>query len=388
MNSGGVHDLVTRSAAAALPSQRADGSLAPGRNGPYGDPETPVRSTGHWLVSFCAAWRWSGEERFRDAALAAARYLASEKARPGGATFRHRDRPGKDACNGLVGQAWSIEALVAAAEAFEAPHLSELAERVFLLHPFDPQVGLWRRVEVDGRELGWDVTFNHQLWFAAAGALLAPLASGEVAQRVLGFLDRLPRSLGLHPSGLVRHVVAARPFTWREPRLALRLRRVRSAEGPEHAHKEAGYHAFNLYALALLRRHAPDHPCWRSRKFASLWGYARAPGFRAALADNRFAWPYNPTGIEMAVALETSEGPAARADARAWLADQLARHWDPGSAQLRRNTPDPDTLAARLYEAARLPDLELAPGLCARRARGAEAPPGRNVPQAGADPGR
>ncbi|MDJ0848757.1 MAG: agl cluster protein AglQ [Myxococcota bacterium] len=372
----GLHELLVRSAAAALPAQRDDGSFAAGRNGPYGDAETPVRNTGHWLVSLCAAWTWTREARFREAALAATRHLASEKARPGGATFLHRDKPGKDACNGLVGQAWSIEALAAAAEAFEAPHLSELAERVFLLHPFDGDLGLWRRVEVDGSELTWDATFNHQLWFAASGALIAPFASPEVAARVHRFLDRVPRNLGLHASGLVRHVVTARPFAWREPRLAVRLLRTRAAEGPEHAHKEAGYHAFNLYAFALLRRHAPDHPCWRSEKFRRLWRYARRPGFRRAVASNPYGWPYNPTGIEMAFALETLEGPGARGEAGAWLADQLGRHWDAGASQLRRGTPDPDTLAARLYEATRLSDLELAPGLCAHRTRGDEPRPG------------
>jgi hypothetical protein len=350
-------ELLTRSAVATLLRQRSDGSFAPGRNGPYGDEETPVRNTGHWLVSLCAAWRWSGDERFRDAAFAAARYLASDKARPGGATFHHRNAPGKDACNGLVGQAWSIEALVAAADAFDAPHLSELADHVFRLHPFDAERGLWRCVDVDATVRPWDVTFNHQLWFAAAGALLAPFTSSEVTARVARFLDCLPRNLALHPSGLVRHGVAPGTFAWREPRLAARLLRTRWREGPREAHKESGYHAFNLYALAILRRHAPDHPFWSGRKFASLWAFARSPAHRQAVDTNEYAWPYNPTGIEMAFALETLEGPAARAEAAAWLAEQLARHWDPACTGLRRNTPDPDTLAARLYEAVRLTDL-------------------------------
>lgn len=388
-----LRELLTRSAAAALPSQRADGSFTAGCNGPYGDRETPARNTGHWLVSLCAAWRFTGEERFREAALAASRFLASEKTRPGGATFAHREQPGKDACNGLVGQAWSIEALCEAAFTFDAPHLSELAEQVFLLHPFDPDTGLWRAVEVDGSSLPYDVTFNHQLWFAAAGALLAPLVSTEVAARVARFLARLPRNLALHQSGLVRHVVAPGAFAWHQPRLAVRLLRARWRERPEpvHKEKEAGYHAFNLYALAMLRRHAPDHAFWRSQAFAALWRYARGDAHRVATASNAYAWPYNPTGIEMAFALETLEGPAARSESVAWLAEQLARHWDPASSQLRRGTPDPDTLAARFYEAVRLPDLPLAdlplaPGLC--RAGSESRGPGAAGPGPQASAGR
>lgn len=355
----GLRELLARGAEAALENQRDDGSLPPGRNGPYGDAETPVRNTGHWLVSFCALQRWSGEQRYQDAALAAARYLAGEKSRPGGASFHHRARGVKDVSNGLIGQAWSIEALAEAAECFDAPQLSELAEQVFLLHPFDSNTGLWRSVELDGSPGSWDVTFNHQLWFAAAGTRLAPLASREVAARVQRFLDRLQRNLALQDSGRVRHLVSPAAFLRAQPRLALRLWRTRRREGPEQAHKEAGYHAFNLYALASLRRHAPDHPFWRQPVFERLWRYARSEGHRRATERNRFAWPYNPIGIEMAFALETLEGPGARSEAENWLAEQLQRHWDPDAAALCRDTVDPRTLSARLYEAVRLPDLDV-----------------------------
>ena len=130
-----------------------------------------MRNTAHWLVLFATThWR-SGEPRLREAALRAARFLASAETRPAGATFWCRSSPGKDACNGLVGQAWAIEALAEAAASLDAEPLAKLAEMVFLRHPFDERARLWRRVEVDGRVLGPDFTLNHQLWFAAAGVL-------------------------------------------------------------------------------------------------------------------------------------------------------------------------------------------------------------------------
>ena len=42
-----VHELLERSARAALDLQRDDGSFSPGRNGVYDEPETPVRTTSH-----------------------------------------------------------------------------------------------------------------------------------------------------------------------------------------------------------------------------------------------------------------------------------------------------------------------------------------------------
>jgi hypothetical protein len=352
-----LRELIGCGADAALERQRADGSLPAGRNGLYGDPETPVRNTAHWLVTFLAVAGWSGESRYRSAAESAAGYLAGEKARPAGATFWHRTRPGKDSCNGLIGQAWTIEALAEAAGSLETPQLAELAERVFLLHPFDADLGLWRRVEVDGGALPWDETFNHQLWFAAAGARLATFASCEVAIRVATFLDRLPANLALRRSGLIRHALSPRGLGRREPRYAIRQLRSRHQLRATLEHKEAGYHAFNLYALALLRRHAPDHGFWRSDRFARLWRYLRSEAHRAAVDANPYAWPYNPTGIEAAFALDTFEGPGTRREQEGWLGEQLRRHWDFETCRLARATPDPETLAARLYEATRLPDL-------------------------------
>jgi hypothetical protein len=354
----GLHDLLARSAAAALRLQRRDGSFAPGRNGPYADADTPVRNTAHWLLLLASVYRLGGERRLREAAFRAGAWLSSAEARPGSHTFLCRTAPGKDSCNGLIGQAWAIEGLAEAAACLGAEPLSKLAEAVFLRHPFDERAGLWRRVESDGRTLGPDYTLNHQLWFAAAGALLAPLAASEVGARVRAFLDGLPRSFAVHRDGAVRHAVAASAAARSDRRVALRLLRARWRERAAAREKAVGYHAFNLHALALLRTRHPDHAFFASRRFERAWRYACSPGFERAAADNRFAFPYNPAGIEMAQALAVF-APGSHAEQQRWLAEQLSRHWDAPASLLSRATPDPETLAARLCQAARLPDLRI-----------------------------
>jgi hypothetical protein len=354
-----LHEILGAAAAAALKCQAPDGSLPAGHNGPYGDPESPARNTGHWLVSWLAAWRRDHDARFREAAFRALDWLTSEKARPGGASFLHRDAPGKDACNGLIGQAWSIEALATATAVLGDDDAAQIAERLFLAHRFDADLGLWRCLEVDGRSLGFDATFNHQLWFAAAGALLAPHAEPEVAARVAIFLDRLERNLTVRSDGTVGHWVSPWGLGRREPRYALRRFRNGRREARTMARKEHGYHAFNLHAFGRLRCNALDHEFWRGAKFGRLWAVTRSEGFRARLEENEYGWPYNPVGLEMAFALDCFEGPESRAEQAGWVAAQLERHWDANTASLGCHTPDPSTLTARLYEAAPLADLEL-----------------------------
>ena len=116
--------------------------------------------------------------------------------------------PTKIAVMALIGQAWTIEALVIAAQQLEMPELLDIAEEVFLLHPFDKKTGLWRRVNVDGTYLSPDMTFNHQLWFAAAGSLLSKYVSAEVEARSKCFLNKLSNNFAIHSSGLIRHLVA------------------------------------------------------------------------------------------------------------------------------------------------------------------------------------
>lgn len=353
-----LHGLVLTSAHRGASLQDSTtGAMPAGQNGPYGDPETPVRNTSHWLITFLAAHRIGGDGVFREAAGRAADYLGSRDARPTGTAFWHRMNPEKDSCNGLIGQAWTIEALAEASAPLGRPDLAALGEEVFLLHPQEPATGVWRRVGADGTRLPIDPTFNHQLWFAAAGALLARDAGGEVEARVLRFMDRLDDLISLYPSGLIHH-----PLRMRLPqrsRIRFALNRWGEWKHRDHLrYKAEGYHAFNLYAFALLKGRYPDHAFWSGPSFLALWRYARSPEFRAALDGNRYAYPYNPPGWEMPFALEVFDGSDA-AMQESWLAEQVRRGFDPATGLVSRGAPDPSTHAARLYEATRLPDLPI-----------------------------
>ena len=97
-----LSELIIKSARAGLSLQRADGSFPRGHNGPYQDPETPLRNAGHWLITMAYAARMSGEERFHNSVRKVAEYMLSPDHRPGDATWLHRDRNGKERCNGLI----------------------------------------------------------------------------------------------------------------------------------------------------------------------------------------------------------------------------------------------------------------------------------------------
>ena len=358
-------ELLLRCAEAALPLQSADGSFPPGWNGPYRDPETPARNTAHHLILLLHAWELSGEPRWRQAAEAALAFLLAAELRPMQASFWCRRNPAKDFCNGLVGQAWVLEALLAATDRLADPRPLQLASAVFHAHAFDPQVAAWHSLHVDGHLGPIDPTLNHQLWFAVQAAELARRGDAEARARLEHFLQRLPSRLLLYPSGLIRH---ENPF-WQgsSPGAALlgviKLAKALPTE-PRLQAKSLGYHAFNTVALArLLPAMTPEQRSAPSLR--RIFALLRSQRFRRAVATAPYGYEYNPPGLEVPLSLRLAAmaglvEPPEPAYQQQWIQSQLDWGLDSCRWRLDRRSPDPPTAAARLYEAVSLdPQLEL-----------------------------
>ena len=265
-----THELLERSARAALDLQREDGSFPPGRNGVYDEPETPVRTTSHWLTTLSKVYEITGDEVFAEAAHDAADYLLSDEARPHGYTFHSRNAEGKDKCDGLVGQAAPIRGLAWAGSVLDRSELLETAEAVFSLHPFDERLGLWERVEIDGTYLSFDRTLNHQLLFAASAVTLAECYD-SASDMIRVFLDGLKQNFRVRSDGLIKHFV--RPHLSDTIRTVLRSPHYFNliineamchyyTRSGKNIKKEIGYHPVNIDGLARLKRQYPTHSLW------------------------------------------------------------------------------------------------------------------------------
>jgi hypothetical protein len=353
-----LHELITRSACASLSLQGQDGAMPPGQNGPWNDLETPVRNTGYWLITFLKVYEVTGDQRYLLSAHRAADYLASDVARPAGAAFWHRNNPRKDGSNGLIGQAWTLEALAVACLQLERPELGKIAEEVFLQHSFDDSKSLWLTLNVDGNPGNLMRTFNQQIWFAAAGALIAklPFVSKVVDERVNRFVHHFHKYLRYDSHGIIKHVFDVR-FSPLHRLIGYWRRRTHSTGWQARLDiLSIGYHTFNLYGFALLKQAYPDSPFWISRRFPPMWKPIDSQEFPRLAVDNPYAYLYNPSGIEIAFALQVFR-PQAQEQIKLNLAEQISRCFDFETGYMEAGgTKDPLTLAARLYEAIRLPN--------------------------------
>lgn len=360
-----LHELLIQSARAALPLQAKTGAMPGGANGPWQTKETPLRNTGYWLVTFLRAHELTGERRFREAAGAAADYLMSPEHRPTGSIYFHRYVQHRDKGNGLIGQAWTMEALLEGGTGLERQEMIDLAVRTFLAHEQDRVFGLWRMRDVDGTDVGLCRTLNQQLWFATVGASLAARTGNwEVSERVSRGLTALTAGMGTYSSGLFRHTLdlSAR-FALRAP-AAVGWDLLRRATGRSHANGSAvelavGYHSFCLYAFALLKARLPDDDAlWMSGAVERGLRYTCTAGYAASLEGNRYSYAYNLTGFENAFALQVLR-PGAKEWRHEWIRQQVTRVFDFNGGFLNRGAVDLSTTAARIYEAVRLENLEV-----------------------------
>ena len=275
--------------------------------------------------------------------------------------------PVKDSINGVIGQAWIIEALVYAFEVFRDEAYLDCAVSVFHSQHFDPLTGFWKRVDPDGRELGYDYTLNHQVWFCLAGLLiLQHRRDEEIRRQVSHFLRRVRREyFGVHPDGLIRHY--GRMTRFRRPFAALYAKQYVKYAGlrlgvfdPKKVDlltQEEGYQLFELFGYALIARLRPDDPLFRTKAFRralALGTDTDRMNERLGVGDpetmNPYAYGYNSPAFEEPLVELLFTGRADAGKTLSLLELQKRLCYDPETRRLDRNTRDPETLAARLYE--------------------------------------
>lgn len=343
-------DIYIQICLSAVQRQRQDGSMPAGHNGPYHDPETPVRNTSHYLITFLRAWELTGEKIYFVAAEKCLGYLLIENRHRQKHTFHQRTKDGKDLCNGLIGPSWNMEALLYAAEKMNSTRAKELARVLFLLHPFDEENCIWHRVEPDGQILSCDSTFNHQLWFAACAAPLAKDTS-EAADRITRFLAKLKDNWAIAGNGRILH-----PLWLNGRRSRERIKRlIKYKYRRSMLLKEVGYHAFNLYAFALLEESMMPWPEGLRSRVTHAVSYLYHPEYIGLIEKSRYGFPYNPPGWEVPMALVFLGGKSQEV-CLSWVERQLLHSYNKQIRTLSKGVEDHETHTARIYEVARLPE--------------------------------
>ncbi|MEX2428336.1 MAG: hypothetical protein WD577_08845 [Bacteroidales bacterium] len=359
----------------ALDKQSQDGSMAAGHNGPYYDPETPVRNTSHWVITFAKAYKLTNDSVFQIACRRALDYLYYNKEFRNGFTFKHREKKGKDEVNGVIGPAWNIEALIEGYQIFNDVKYLNLAKELFNMIPFDYNSGLWKRRLYDGSIGHIDFTFNHQLWFCASGCMLFSITKNmDLKKKILRFSQMLNSNLRIHPSGLIKHGIRNKLTYGQKTKNLIRPLHelyIKVWKGKSYLYKEEGYHLFNLYAFGLIKEYGFELPFYKSRRFERMLNLAFDERFQKAIelnkdsSDiskiikddsikvNRYCYSYNAAGFEMPFIQKIFMADKEK-NALAIFNKQLHFTYNFAEFTFDQNSDDPVTLTSRIYELSRI----------------------------------
>lgn len=292
-----------------------------GCNGPYNDSETIVRNLCHLIVITSIECLLSDNSDLHLEIQKMTEQLISLREEEG--SYILREKENKDKCNGVIGHAWIMEALIYSYKILNNKKYLEVAVELYQLHKFDAKLCLWNRPSYEKYE-SIDYTFNHQLWFAAISAELYFFTKDTKIKHNLDlFLNKLSKHLIIDKNGLICHPILYRESIYLTIRGYIK-RKIdivnRLLARPSSSYKENGYHVFNLVAFARLYKIFSEHYFWKSTKFQKALRYASSKTLLRNLTEsnirldktmrvdlssthlkniNIYGYPYNVTGLEL-----------------------------------------------------------------------------------------
>ena len=372
-----INDFITVIANRNLQQFCRTGTAIAGNNGPYLCEETCVRNTSHWLILYSYLWKQNHKKEYKMICRQMADYLVQEQKKSDsgaiccmpGMRFGH--------LNGLIGQAWVIEALVYAAMVFESDEYYETALAIFCSQKFDDLTGLWIRRELDSSLVDYDYAVNHQVWFAIAGYMLNGYRlKKEVSEQLDLFMDiAVNKHFRIYKNGLIKHFLDMdRPMPKSKIAFSKAKRMIKSSSWPlrnidpnkfDPLAMEKGYHLFELYGYAILCQYCKNHPLYKRFEFKKALQYGlnierlnkdlnmkldKNGRFKDGTILNKYAYGYNAPAFEYPLIEYIFTGKTNNEVVMQLLEYQIQATYDEVAGKLSRNTYDAETLTARLYE--------------------------------------
>jgi hypothetical protein len=331
----------------AILNQSKDGSFQGGHNGPWNENDTLVRTTAHYAILLHQTYLFTHNEHYKTAALKAGEYLSQSHCRPYGASFECIFGTDQRSPNGLIGQAWAIEALIELGIAYQKEAWLDLAQEIIELHPYDRHKHMWYECDIHGNSRDEMFIINQQTWFAVMVLKLGKARNNEgLLSLSTDFFSHCIEKIKISKAGLILNSSPTH-FNLRSIRRILvrsKLIKVRSI----------GYQSFVLFAFAEAEKIQPglirnQNALYHLLLKAINYVDSRFP-YGLGEDRNDYRWAYNPTGIEMAFAIMTLQE---NGNMDRWLKTQLDVYLDDDRETMIRNTDDPIILAARLYEVTR-----------------------------------
>lgn len=357
------------------------GHALEGNNGPHGHQDTPARNTAHWLIIYSYAYKVTKCNDYLQLCIKLADYLVGlhEHSKSGAVICMKANQ--FNYINGLMGQAWIVEALTYFYKIIKEKKYYLAACEIYNVQEYCKKAKMWKMIELDGENIGYDYTFNHQLWFAAAGSeLLSCQPNDELRNLLVDYLNGCMRHFQVHCDGLIKHYGDLQSPYYRESVVRtvvkkyiklvfFKKQRICNPNKYDPDAFERGYQLFNLYAFAIIYRIFPEHPIFKDKRFIKAVEYGKKiekhnnyfnvynmiQGKRGEI--NKYAYAYNSPAFEFPFVYKVFGGGNFEIICEKLMKIQIDLTYNDETALFSNNTSDPNTLTARIYELVRYLDI-------------------------------
>ena len=342
------------------------GFATAGHNGPHGHPDTPVRNTGHYLIIFSYLYKKTKEEKYLDICKKFAEYLMDmqKKSKSGAIQCMLSDK--FDHLNGLIGQGWTIEALLYYYNISKDERCLDCAKAIFYSQKYDWGLHLWHRIELDERDIDIDPTYNHHVWYAACSYKLAELCHDDNIDKIItDFLTKgAERDFRVHAEdGLLCHHVRVDRPVMKAAKRKMFIKKILSPirflnpQKLDPKFMEYAYHIFDLYGFCILKEKYGHLPLYSSESYKKALACAqnidyinkKLKSFQTGKIHNVYGYPYNSLAFEYPYVAKSC-GFEPQGVLYKLYEIQKVLMWDEETKMFSRNQPDLETWNARTYE--------------------------------------
>lgn len=333
-----------------------------GHNGPYIHPETPIRNTCHVIVMINNSIEFIKNDelrsQFSDALNCFLRYLINnlyllDK------QFIHRGL-GTDSCNGVIGDAWVIEALSIQNQWIEDEvgfQKNSLLKIIVDRLKFNRKGQFAYRFDALKGKMSADFTFNHQLWLAAS--IADSLNCIELDDNiVLNFPKKFLNAscqfaFKTRSKGLVNHLYYGSSFKNLINRFFYSKAELLNPSKVDY--KERGYHLFNAFAFAKLYLVFPEHEFFSTSSFLNCIKYINSDFIENLdQENNKYGCLYNNYAFELPFIYYAFKGSfsfdMSESEMLLLIKKSLDESWSESEKAFVNNELDIMTHMARVYE--------------------------------------
>lgn len=341
-----------------------------GSNGPYNCVDTPVRNSAHWCVTFSYLYNITKEKKYYEAIIKLSNYILKIEGESASGSIKCMDGKNFTDTNGLIGQAWAIEGLLFAYKTTKKEKYLNCAKKIFDSQEFDFNEGEWYQIDTNGINRGFDVAFNHQLWFAAIGLELNNYVKNEkISFKIEKYIEKLDDNFKIYGNGMIKHLGRRKKKLPIVNKIKKSIKRLyplsitkKNPDTLSIISFESAYQLFNLYGFAIIKQYKPDLPFFYSKKFLKALNYGMNikklnkifnthPNYNEKTC--KYAYPYNSPAFEYGYIAEVFNYEYSNDLIIELLNIQKELCYCDKSKCYDKNTFDANTLTARIYELVR-----------------------------------